>query len=84
MPFFINAVGDISRRRGLFTVAWLNAILISVCAIHAPRVVRFDPPRMRERGTSKSDFEWRVRVPNTKKIGTELNEKTRRFDASVD
>lgn len=43
MPFFINAVGDISRRRGLFTVAWLNAILISVCAIHAPWIVRFDP-----------------------------------------
>lgn len=38
VSFFINAVGDISRRRGLFTVAWLNAILIRVCAIHAPWV----------------------------------------------
>lgn len=53
VPFFINSVGDISRRRGLFTVAWLNAILISVCAIHAPWVVPPSPriwPRMRERG----------------------------------
>lgn len=84
VPFFINAVGDISRRRGLFTVAWLNAILISVCAIHAPRVVRFDPPHAGEGDVKKWLWMESESPKHKKKIGTELNEKTRRFDASVD
>lgn len=83
MPFFINAVGDISRRRGLFTVAWLNAILISVCAIHAPRVVRLDPACGRG-GRQKVTLNGACESQTQQKIGTELNEKTRRFDASVD